>query len=285
MNPKKENRKKYIILVSVVIAMLLLWVTAYSISKERELTFIEKGIKDTVLTIGNILGTPVRYVKDKWEVLKSSEEIYQKYEEMMEEYTTLEQYEESIRELKEENESLKKILDLDKSLSNYEKVHATIINRNMNYWLDSFTIDKGSNDGIKKDMAVMGNGELVGYISQVSNSTSVVKLLTNSNFSNPISVKIQLSDKKYAYGLLTGYSKEKQVYLVEGISDYVEIPVSSKVTTTGLGDRFPSGLLIGTVLDIETDSFDLAKIVYAKSALEVEDMKFITILIREGEQS
>ncbi len=284
MNPKKENRKKYIILVSVIVIMLLLWATAYSISKERELTFVEKGVRDTVLNIGNILGTPIRYIKGKWDILKNSEEIYQKYEEIRKEYSTLEQYEESLRELKEENDSLKKSLGLNKSLSNYEKIHATVINRSMNYWLDSFTIDKGSNDGVKKDMAVMGNGELVGYISQVSNSTSTVKLLTNSKFANPISVKIQLSDKKYAYGLLTGYDKEKQVYLVEGISDYVEIPVSSKVTTTGLGDRFPSGLLIGTVLDIKTDSFDLAKIVFVKSSLEVEDMRFVTILIREGEE-
>lgn len=285
MNPKKENRKRYIILASVFVVVILLWVTAYSISKERNLTFIEKGIKDTVLTIGNVLGSPIRYVKEKWNVLQNSEEIYDRYEELMKNYPTLEQYEESMRELKEENESLKEMLELDKSLSDYEKVHATIINRSMNYWLDSFTIDKGSKDGIDKNMAVMGNGELIGYISQVSNSTSTVKLLTNSNFSNQISVKIQISKGKYAYGLLTGYDSERKVYKIEGISDYVEIPVSSKVTTTGLGDKFPSGLLIGTVLDIETDSFDLAKIVSVKSSLVVDDIRFVTILIRKGEES
>ncbi len=285
MNRKKENRKKYIILVSIIIAMLLLWVTAYSISTDRKLTFIEKGIKDVVLTTGDVLGKPVRYVKNKWEILKSSEKIYNQYEEIIKEHSTFEQYEESIRELEEENEKLKQLLDLSSSLSNYEKVHATVINRNMNYWLESFTIDKGSESGIKTNMAVVGNGGLIGYVSQVSNYTSTVKLLTNANLSSPVSVKIQMSNSKYAYGLLTGYDRERGAYAIEGISDYGQIPVSAKVTTTGLGDRFPSGLLIGTVLDIQTDSFDLAKVVYVKPSTSINDISFVSVLIREGDTS
>ncbi len=285
MNRKKENRKKYIILVSIIVAMLLLWVTAYSISTDRKLTFIEKGIKDVVLTTGDILGKPVRYVKNKWDILKNSEKIYNQYEEIIKEHSTFEQYEASIRELEEENEKLKKLLELSSSLSSYEKVHATVINRNMNYWLESFTIDKGSSSGIKANMAVVGNGGLVGYVSQVSNYTSTVKLLTNANLSSPVSVKIQISNDKYAYGLLTGYDREREAYAIEGISDYGQIPVSAKVTTTGLGDRFPSGLLVGTVLDIQTDGFDLAKIVYVKPSTSINDISFVSVLTREGDTS
>lgn len=281
---KKEKRKKYILLVSVIISMLLLWVTAYSISTDRELTFIERGIKDTVLTIGDVLGTPVRYVKNKWDTLKNSEKIYNQYEEILKEYSTFDQYQETIKELESENEKLKNLLDLNSSLSDYEKVSATVINRNMNYWLESFTIDKGSSSGIKKNMAVVGNGGLVGYVSQVSNYTSTVKLLTNTNLSSPVSVKIKMSNEKYAYGLLTGYDKEKQAYIIEGISDYGQIPVNAKVTTTGLGDRFPSGLLIGAVLDIQTDSFDLAKVVYIKPSTSIDDLSFVSVLIREGDK-
>lgn len=284
MKRKKENRKKYIILVSVIISMLLLWVTAYSISKDRELTFVEKGIKDTVLTVGDILGTPVRYVKNKWDILRNSEKIYSQYEEIVKEHSTFEQYQETIKELEIENEKLKNLLDLNSSLSDYEKVSATVINRNMNYWLESFTIDKGSSSGIKKNMAVVGNGGLVGYISQVSNYTSTVKLLTNTNLSSPVSVKIKMSNEKNAYGLLTGYDKEKQAYIIEGISDYGQIPVNAKVTTTGLGDKFPSGLLIGSVLDIQTDSFDLAKVVYIKPSTSIDDLSFVSVLIREGDK-
>lgn len=283
MNRKKESRKRYIVLVSVIVAMLLLWVTAYSISNDRELTFIEKGIKDMVLTIGDVLGTPVRYVKNKWELLRNSEKIYNQYEEIVKEHSTFDQYEETIRELEEENEKLKELLDLDKSLSEYQKVHATVISRNMNNWLESFTIDKGTSDGISKNMAVAGNGGLIGYISQVSTHTSTVKLLTNANLSSPVSVKIKMSNDKYAYGLLTGYDREYQAYIIEGISDYGQIPVNAKVMTTGLGDRFPSGLLIGSVLDIQTDSFDLAKVVYIKPSTSIDDISFVSILIRKGD--
>lgn len=283
MNRRRENRKKYIILVSVIISLLLLWVTAYSIATDRKLTIVEKAIKDTVLTVGDVLATPIRYVKSKWEILSNSEEIYDKYEEILKEHSTLEQYEETVRELEEENSKLKKLMDLDSSLSSYEKIHATVMNRNMNYWLDFFTINKGSSSGIEESMAVVGNGGLIGYISQVSNYTSTVKLLTNSNLSRPVSVKIQISKDKYAYGLLTGYDREKKAYAIEGISDYGQIPVSAKVTTTGLSDRFPSGLLVGSVLDIQTDSFDLAKVVYVKPSTAIDDISFVSVLIREGD--
>lgn len=285
MNRKKENRKKYILLVSVIVAMLLLWVTAYSIATDRKLTFVEKGIKDSVLMVGDLLGTPVRYLKNKWDILQNSEKIYNQYQEIVKEHSTFEQYQETIKELETENEKLKDLLDLNSSLSNYEKVSATVINRNMNYWLESFTIDKGEANGIKKNMAVVGNGGLIGYISQVSNSTSTVKLLTNANLSSPVSVKIKISNEKSAYGLLTGYDREKQAYIIEGISDYGQIPVNAKVTTTGLGDRFPSGLLIGSVLDIQTDSFDLSKIVYIKPSTSIDDISFVSVLIREGDLS
>lgn len=283
MKQKKENRKKYIILVSIIVVTLLLWVTAYSIKNDRNLTFVERGIKDSVLVIGNILGTPIRYVKDKWELLKNSEEIYENYQQLRSQYPTLEQYEASMQELNEENRRLKNLLELNSSLSSYEKINATVISRNMNYWLNSFTIDKGSSSGIEQYMAVLSDGGFVGYISEVSTYTSTVKMLTNPNLDNKISIKIQISEGVYAYGLLTGYDQEKNVYYVEGISEYVDIPIGANVTTTGFGDRFPGGLLIGTVQDIQTDSFDLAKIVSIKPAMKVDDISFVTILVREGD--
>ncbi len=280
---KNHKKLKYAVIIAFIITILL-GVTAYSIAQDRPLTFVEKGIKDTVLKISDVLAAPFRYGKEKLDFLRDNEKLSKEYENLQKEYLTREEEQERIRELEEENEELKNLLEIEESLTEYEKVHATIISRDSTYWLESFVINKGSNDGLKSGMAVMGNGGLIGYISQVSYGTSTVKLLTNASLENKVSIKIELSKNKYAYGLLTGYDRKKGVYFIEGISDYVEIPVSASVTTTGLGDRFPAGLLIGTVSDIETDSFDLAKVVSVRPSMNTENLSFVTVLLRKGDK-
>lgn len=284
MKKSKEKMKKYGFLIAIIV-VILLGFTAYSVSNDRKLTWIEKTTKETVLRIGDILAMPIRVVKEKVSLLSENETIYKKYEELRKKYVIQEQLEEEIKGLKEENEELKRILELDTSLSEYEKVYATIISRDSTYWLDSFVIDKGTKDGVKDNMAVMGDGGFIGYIFQAGKNTSTVKLFTNPNLDNKVSIKIEVSKNQYAYGLLTGYDAEKGVYRIEGISDYVDIPISASVTTTGLGDRFPSELLLGTVQDVKTDSFDLAKIVFVKPNKSTDELSFVTILVRGDEES
>ncbi len=284
MKKKKSKFKKYGF-IGIVLVTILLGFTAYSIDKDRKLTFVEKAMRDAVLTVGDILATPFQYIKEKWMILDQNEVLNKKYNDLQKEYLSIDQYKESMRELQEENQKLKELLDINHSLLQYEKVSATVISRDPMTWLESFTIDKGSKDGIQENMAVIGNGGLVGYVAQTSFYTSTIKLLTNPSLENKISIKIEISEGEYAYGLLGGYDSETGSYYIEGISDYVVIPINAKVTTTGLGDRFPSGLLIGTVQDIETDSFDLAKVVYVKPFMKTDDISFVSVLIREEEAS
>ncbi len=280
----QKNWKKYGI-IGIVIITFLLGVTAYSISVNRKLSWIEKGVKDTVLVVGNIFATPVRFLQDKLSFFSKYDQLVEEHEQLERDYQSEEQNRATIEELTKENEELKKLLEMDASLSQYQVVHASVIGRDATYWLSSFTINKGEKDGLQVDMAVMGNGGVIGYISQTSAHTSTVKLLTSPHLENQVSVKIELTKGKYAYGLLTGYDAKTQTYKIEGISDYVDIPISAKVTTTGLSDRFPSGLFIGTVQDVSTDSFDLAKEVSVKPSASTGDLSFVTVLVREVDAS
>lgn len=164
----------------------------------------------------------------------------------------------------------------------YEGINATVIYRNVSNWIDIIVIDKGKKDGIDNNMAVMINGGLIGYISDVSNYTSTVTLLTNPNMINKISIKIEVADNKYAYGLLSSYDAENNLYVIEGISEYYDIPVSSKVTTTGLTEKFPGGIMIGNVKSINTDVYDLTKVVMVEPSIDLNDITYVTVLKREA---
>ena len=87
-------------------------------------------------------------------------------------------------------------------------------------------------------------------------------------------------EDKYVYGLLVGYNKDNQTYKIEGISENDDIEINSYVTTTGLGNNFPSGILIGKVSGVTTDSFDLTKIVEVKSDVDFNDLVYVRVLKR-----
>ena len=52
------------------------------------------------------------------------------------------------------------------------------------------------------------------------------------------------------------------------------------MTTTGLADEFPSGILLGKVESISTDNFDLARTVHVKSDIDFNGISYVTILKR-----
>ena len=161
-------------------------------------------------------------------------------------------------------------------------VNATVVSRNVGYWYDKLTINKGKKDGIESKMAVVINNGIIGYISETSNFSSNVQLLTTKNLKNKISVKIDLGNGEYANGLLNEYDSEKGLYKIEGISYSGTIPEKAQVTTTGLSDNFPSGILIGYVNTTTTDNFDLGKIVEVIPSVDFDKISYVTILKRKA---
>lgn len=255
-------------------------ITAHLLDEEKELNFIEKTIKDSVTFVEKILYSPIGFVKEKVEMFTETKDLYKKYTKLKETVEKTETYYAQIEELQKEVTELKSVLDLNATLSEYTYINSTIVNRNIGYWYNTMTIDKGSKNGIEIGDAVIVNSGLIGKISSVSNFSSTVKLLTSSEISNKISVKIS-SDKLSQYGLLIGYDSEYNVYKIEGITNSEKIKKGDIVTTTGLTDYFPSGILIGHVSKVVMDEYDLNSIIEVTPSVEFDDISIVTILKRK----
>lgn len=180
-------------------------------------------------------------------------------------------------ELENQISELKKILSIDNVLSEYENIYGVVISRDIGYWYDKVIINKGSNDGVMEGMAVINSEGLIGKVISSSNFNSTVQLLASENI-NKTSVKIENNDN-YVYGLITEYKEDKNSYIVEGISD--DIKIGSKVTTTGFGDIFPAGIIVGTVIDSKIDAYGLAKTIEIKPNVDFNNINIVSILKRK----
>jgi rod shape-determining protein MreC len=139
------------------------------------------------------------------------------------------------------------------------------------------TIDKGKDSGLKKNMAVITKDGLIGKISKVSKTSSEIKLITSDDVNYKVSVAIN-SNETDNYAILNGYNKKTGLIKASGIDKTANINVGDTVLTSGLGGVFPKGIYIGTVEKIKSDKYDLSKTVYIKTAVDFNDIHYVTVL-------
>lgn len=281
MYRKKSFDKRYLFIIILLLVALLLIVVSVGLNKNRNLSIPEKIIKDTTLFASSVLSSPINFIKNKINENNEKEEIYQNYKEIKAKEDSIKNLEAERDNLKEEVEDLKKQLKLNEVYSESSYLNATVINRNVGYWYDEITIDKGKKNGVEKDLAVVTSEGLIGKITKVSNYNAKVKLLSNNSSLDKISVKIKTKDK-YVYGLISGYNSKNNSFSVEGISENTEIEIGSSVVTTGMGDVFPSGILVGSVTGFTKDNFDLTKVASVKASVDFNKINYVTVLKRES---
>lgn len=179
--------------------------------------------------------------------------------------------------LKKEIKELKKLLELKNT--NYKLKYASVISRNTKDYFEEVIIDVGKKDGIKENLAVITKDGLIGKIIKVTNKTSTVRLITSSNIYNKISVNIE-ADNKSVTGIITSYDSLTNSLTIEGITENVNIQTGSLVTTTGLSDIYPSGILVGRVSRVMKDNFDLAYILKVEPTENLSSFHYVAVIVK-----
>ena len=275
---RKEKKLKIIIICGLIVFFIIGFIINVLVTN-RNLTIFEKAIKDSILTIENFLSIPIDYIHNKVTETNDKNNMYESYSTLKEQIKEYEKYKIENEELKKQLDDMKELLNIDETIAEYSYLNANVISRNIDYWNDTVIINKGEHDGIESGMPVVVGMNLVGKVISTSTFNSTVRLLTATNIVDKISVKIN-NNGNYIYGILNGYNKETDTYIIEGISQNVEIENDSIVTTTGMGDIYPSGIVIGNVTGITTDTFDLSKILEVKSNIDFDNINYLTVLRR-----
>lgn len=153
------------------------------------------------------------------------------------------------QELEKENDRLRKLVDFRNSLAG-KTTAARIIGWDPSPWRKSFILDKGQNQGIRKDMPVVSFEGLVGRVLDAGPETSRVILLTD------LDARVSsMTDQTRAAGITagSGSARLKMVYL--DLESGVQ--VGETVLTSGLGGLFPKGLRIGKIISVTRDNSGL----------------------------
>ena len=136
---------------------------------------------------------------------------------------------------------------LNPELSNYLVRSASVVKNSYAKARNILIIDKGTSDGILKDMSVVGPNGIIGIVKQTSDHFSSVISILYQDFR--INAKIQ---GKGAFGSLSWEGRDPTRIVLSDVSIINTISVGDTIETGGMSAYFPKGIPIGTIIDLET---------------------------------
>ncbi len=183
------------------------------------------------------------------------------------------------------NRQLSKQVHLDSKLNidSYRPVTADVIGRDPTLWYETIEIDQGSNDGIQVDDPVVGDGALVGKVSTVAPSVSIVQLITD----HAVNVAAQVQDQNGDTGLLIPAVGNPNELLLQDLPRIVpgqpgpqlgQLVVTAGYKAGPLNSLYPRGIPIGQVSNASENSLINNNEVQVSPAADLRHLSVVQVL-------
>lgn len=274
---KKTNenlKNKYLLAGLSVFCVLLIVVSfldgnIFSPVKQASgflITPVQKGINGFGLWMSGLTDN----FEDAQTLRKENEELKARVDSLTEENSRLIQD-------KEELQRLRKLYELDEQYDEYEKIGARIIAKESGNWFQLFTIDKGSDDGIKPDMNVVSDGGLVGIVTETGPNWSTVRSIIDDN-SNVSAMISTTSDQCIIAGDLR-LIDEGSLNLVKLTDADNKVHVGDKVVTSYISEKFLPGILIGYISELNNDANNLTKSGYITPVVDFRHLQEVLVIL------
>lgn len=230
-------------------------------------------MQEGINKVGNWFLDKADHLKNLSDVMAENEQLQSQVDQLTTELNNvkLEQY---------ELENLRELYDLDQKYPSYEKIAANVIGKNSGNWFTSFTIDKGSNDGIEADMNVIAGSGLVGIVTDVGPNYAKVTSIINDT-SKVSGMVTTTSDNLIVSGSLQKMN-EDMVIEFNNLNDKEDkVSVNDPVVTSAVSYNYQQGILIGYISSVETDSNNLTKSGTITPAVDFEHLEEVLVILNK----
>ena len=225
-------------------------------------------------SIGTKITSKIQLFKDIKTLTKENEELKSEIEKIKGENRLLLQD-------KNELDSLRSLFDIEAKYEKLPNVAARVVSKDPTNWYSTFTIDKGSKDGIKNNMNVIANDGLVGIIAETGYNYAKVRTIIDDK-SNVTAVFLNSTEICNVAGNLQTMSEGK--IDVESIAKDVEIKEGDALYTAYDSPKFHSGILIGYISDIKIDSNNVTKSAKLTPVINFEELEAVLVITEVKEE-
>jgi len=163
-----------------------------------------------------------------------------------------------------------------------DPVGARVMVRSPTVWYSTLKIDKGSKDGVRRDQPVVAAGGLVGKITDVTDGSAEVTLITDS--SSGVSAQVMPNGATGTIHPVVGDPEDLLLdYIAKGrrVSEGTTV-VTSGFESDGLNSIFPRGIAIGRVTEVDPQEVEQFQRVHVKPFADIRGIDYVQVLTKRG---
>ena len=232
---------------------------------------MQKGIN----AVGGWMSEKADNLKNLNDVMQKNEELQAQVDELTAELNTikLEQY---------DLDNYRALLELDDKYPSYKKVAANVIGKDSGNWFNTFIMDKGSKDGIEKDMNVIAGSGLVGIVTDVAPNYAKVKSIIDDT-SSVSGMDLATSDNCIIRGNLQMMNENQEIELSDLKDTDDQVQAGDQIVTSYISDKYLQGILIGYIKDVSVDSNNLTKSGTITPVVDFEHIQEVLVILDKKE--
>lgn len=269
----KLFRNKFFWLLLLIIMFSLVLMKSTTVHRDN-LTFVEKVIRDAYIP----MQSGVSSFRSNWggwtAVLSDKSHLQQRIKELEAENGKLAFENQSLREYKQESIRLRRMLNFENTnRDSYELLPAHLIARSPNNWYKCITIDRGSRQGVQKDMPVISPSGLVGLVASVSENSAQVSLITDRE----MAVGAIVQETRETNGIVEGLGNSNQLRMIN-IPYYSKIKKNDYIVSSGLSAIYPPGINIGTVTEVSREPNGLLLVAVIRPAVNFDKLEEVFVV-------
>lgn len=174
------------------------------------------------------------------------------------------------RALADRSRGLDRLLDLRQRVT-LNTVAAEVIASGASPEFRTLTVDKGTQQGVRPDMAVIAPAGVVGRVVVPSPRAAKVQLIIDRN-----AAAGALIERSRAQGVVVGAGDE--LLHLEYVSEIADVAMGDVVVTSGIDGIFPKGFIIGRVEAIERSAGAYRRIT-VKPAVDFSSLEEVLLVL------
>ena len=269
---------KYILIVLTAVCLIFISTSFFT---DRLVAPLRSAISMVVVPLQKGMNNLGLWTYDKYTTLQEISVVLDENKELKSKVDDLTEENNQLRQDTYELSRLRELYQLDEKYTGYTKVGARIIEVTADNWSKAFKVDKGSDDGIKKDMNVIAGGGLVGIVTEVGKNYSIIKTIIEDN--NSVSgMLIDTNETCIVEGDIE-QSDSGLVKLTHFKSD-MTVRDGDKIVTSNISDTYLQGILIGYAKDVTPDSNNLTQSGYLVPAVDFNNLQEVLIITEMKKQ-
>ena len=162
-------------------------------------------------------------------------------------------------------------------LSRYKLIPAKVVSNSIDRNDNLMTIDRGSKDGVEKDMGVACGNGVVGVVYLVSDHYSVVMPVLN--YHSRISCAIR---RRGYFGYLKWQGGDANIAYVEDVPRHAKFKRGDWVETSGYSSIFPPGVLVGKIIEVYNSRDGLSYRLKVQLATDFGNVRDVCVISDKG---